>query len=138
MNRLQGYLSTKQLGFFITDFLVNYFYIKRYRNRLFEKGEKMTKAVIFLKLSKLFICLVVISFFTELIVPPANAAKKITSWTMFMVPILSSKTQSKGGLTLRLINNTMPHFNESATSDCNLENRDGKNLLICTSACRSS
>ena len=53
---------------------------------------------------------------------------------MFMVPILSSATKSRGGLTLRLVNNVMPHFNESATSECSLEHRDGKDLLICTSA----
>ena len=83
---------------------------------------------------KLFGGLTIIFFFTALIIRPANAAGKITSWTMFMVPIISSATKSTGGLTLRLVNSVMPHFNESATSNCSLEHRDGKDLLICTSA----
>lgn len=82
---------------------------------------------------KLFISVILFLFMT-LIVRPAVAGPKITSWTMFMVPIFSSATKSSGGLTLRLVNSTMPHFDESATSECSLEHRDGKNLLICTSA----
>ncbi|MCF8057228.1 MAG: hypothetical protein K9K37_11405 [Desulfocapsa sp.] len=84
--------------------------------------------------SKLFISMIIIFFFTTLIIRPATAAGKTTSWTMFMVPIITSATKSRGGLTLRLVNNTMPHFRESATSKCSLEHRDSKDLLICTSA----
>ncbi len=83
---------------------------------------------------KLSVSLTTMFFCTALIVFPANAVGKITSWTMFMVPILSSATKSTGGLTLNLVNSVMPHFSESATSNCSLEHRDGKDLLICTSA----
>lgn len=83
---------------------------------------------------KLIVIMTAIVFFAVFIIRPAHANGKVTSWTMFMVPILSSTTKSTGGLTLRLVNSTMPHFNESATSECNLENRSGKDLLICTSA----
>ncbi len=83
--------------------------------------------------SKLFISVTIV-FFTAFIVSSATAGVKINSWTLFMVPILSASTQSTGGLTLRLVNSVIPHFNESATSECSLEHRDGKDLLICTSA----
>lgn len=73
-------------------------------------------------------------FLPFVLLSSAGAAPKIDSWTLYLVPILTPKTQGHGGLTLRLVNNVMPHFDESATSTCNLEERDGKNLLICTSA----
>lgn len=76
----------------------------------------------------------ILFFFMILITHPAAASPKIDSWTMFMVPILSAGTKANGGLTLHLVNDVMPRFNESATSECNLEQRAGKNLLICTSA----
>lgn len=82
---------------------------------------------------KLCICVILV-FFVTLIVRPATADLEINSWTMFMVPIYSASTKSSGGLTLRLVNKIIPHFDESASSECNLEHRDGKNLLICTSA----
>ena len=84
--------------------------------------------------SNLFISLIIIFFSSGFIIRPSAADVKISSWTMFMVPIISSATKSKGGLTLRLVNDVIPHFNKSATSDCSLEDRDGKALLICTSA----
>lgn len=83
---------------------------------------------------KLFVIMPIILLLMVVVIRPANANGKITSWTMFMVPIISSETKARGGLTLRLVNNTMPHFNEAATSECSLENRGGKHLLICTSA----
>lgn len=68
------------------------------------------------------------------IVRPAVADLEINSWTMFMVPIFSAVTNSSGGLTLCLVNSTMPHFVASASSGYGLENRDGKKRLICTRA----
>jgi len=76
----------------------------------------------------------ILFIFLFLVVRPAVTAPEITSWTMFMVPIFSASTKSSGGLTLHLVNKKLPRFDESATSECSLEERSGKNLLICTSA----
>ena len=85
-------------------------------------------------LSIIIVDAMILFLFLFLVVRPAVTAPEITSWTMFMVPIFSASTKSSGGLTLRLVNTILPRFDESATSECSLEESGGKNLLICTSA----